>query len=332
MKIMFSLVVVLALGLLALLGAQSEALRWFFGAIFPYIAFVLFVIGVTYRVIKWAKSPVPFRIPTTCGQQKSHSWIKHNKLENPSSTFWVIGRMALEVLFFRSLFRNSKAEIVDGERVVYGSTKWLWLGGMIFHWTFLIVLFRHMRFFVQDPSFLGPLEKLDGFFQFGVPVFYISSWLFVLAVTYLFIRRVIVPQVRYISLAADYFPLFLILTIGISGIWLRHFDKVDVVAVKKLTMGLVTFNPSLPVYGDVHSLFYLHLFMVCVLFAYFPFSKLMHLAGVLLSPTRNMANNNRAVRHINPWNYPVKVHTYQEYEEEFGEKMQKAGIPVEKEY
>lgn len=57
----------------------------------------------------------------------------------------------------------------------------------------------------------------------------------------------------------------------------------------------------------------------------------MHLAGVFLSPTRNLANNNRTKRHINPWNPPVKVHTYEEYEEEFRDKMVAAGIPVERE-
>jgi len=69
---------------------------------------------------------------------------------------------------------------------------------------------------------------------------------------------------------------------------------------------------------------------VSVLLAYFPFSKLMHLAGVFLSPTRNLSNNSRFVRHVNPWNYPVKVHTYEEYEEEFRDKMIEAGLPVDK--
>ena len=77
-------------------------------------------------------------------------------------------------------------------------------------------------------------------------------------------------------------------------------------------------------------LFYIHLFILCVLIAYFPFSKLMHLAGVFLSPTRNLSNNSRMVRHVNPWNYPVKVHTYEEYEDEFREAMIEAGLPVEK--
>jgi hypothetical protein len=57
----------------------------------------------------------------------------------------------------------------------------------------------------------------------------------------------------------------------------------------------------------------------------------MHLAGVFLSPTRNLRNDSRERRHINPWNYPVKVHTYEEYEEEFRDKMIEAGLPVEKE-
>jgi nitrate reductase gamma subunit len=77
--------------------------------------------------------------------------------------------------------------------------------------------------------------------------------------------------------------------------------------------------------------FYIHFFLICVLFAYFPFSKLMHLGGIFLSPTRNLPNNSRMVHHVNPWNYPVKVHTYDAYEDDFREKMIEAGLPVEKE-
>ena len=94
-------------------------------------------------------------------------------------------------------------------------------------------------------------------------------------------------------------------------------------------MGLVTFSPVIP--QTIGSIFYIHLFLVSALLAYFPMSKLMHMAGVFLSPTRNLANNNRAVMHVNPWNYPVKVHTYAEYEDDFRDKMKAAGLPVEKE-
>jgi hypothetical protein len=43
-----------------------------------------------------------------------------------------------------------------------------------------------------------------------------------------------------------------------------------------------------------------------------------------------MPTDTRARRHVNPWNYPVPVHTYEEYEDEFREKMVEAGLPVEK--
>jgi len=109
---------------------------------------------------------------------------------------------------------------------------------------------------------------------------------------------------------------------------MRYFTKVDIVGVKAFTMGLVTFKPHIT--EGVGSIFYTHLFFVSVLLVYFPFSKLMHLGGIFLSPTRNLANNNRTKRHINPWNYPVPIHTYEEYEDEFRDKMIDAGLPVDK--
>jgi len=48
--------------------------------------------------------------------------------------------------------------------------------------------------------------------------------------------------------------------------------------------------------------------------------------------TENPASDNsRAVRHVNPWDYPVKVHTYEEYEDEFRDVMRAAGLPLDKE-
>jgi len=332
LSLWFSLFAVIALILLVFVGVEGANLHFLFGIIIPYAAFSIFMIGIIYRVLKWARSPVPFRIPTTAGQGKSLPWIKQNKLDNPSSALGTIGRMALEVFLFRSLFRNLKTELREN-KVVYGSAKWLWAAGMAFHWSMLIILIRHLELFIEPvPTLVRQVESIDSFFQvalWGAPLLYITNIVFLLAVTYLFLRRVVIPQVRYISLAADYFPLFLILSIGITGVLMRYFYKVDVVGVKELTMGLVSFNPSIP--EGIGVLFYIHLFLVSTLFTYFPFSKLTHMAGVFLSPTRNLANNNRMKRHINPWNYPVKVHTYKEYEEEFREFIKDAGIPLEKE-
>ena len=73
----------------------------------------------------------------------------------------------------------------------------------------------------------------------GVPLLYMTDVVLLGAVTYLFLRRVFIPQVKYISLAADYFPLFLIFGIAASGVLMRYFYKVHIVGVKELAMGLV---------------------------------------------------------------------------------------------
>ena len=117
MNVVVSLVIVGGLFLLGMLGTVP-GMGWVFGVTLVYAAVVLFLGGMAYRVVSWARVPVPFRIPTTCGQQKSLLWIKNEPLENPHNTLTAIGRMALEVLLFRSLLRNTKTQLIDGRRLV----------------------------------------------------------------------------------------------------------------------------------------------------------------------------------------------------------------------
>ena len=331
MRVLKAFIAVVALVLVALLVAQVPGGQSLLGIVLPYLAFAIFLGGFIYKVVDWAKSPVPFRIPTTCGQENSLSFIKQNKLDCPSTSAGVVGRILLEVLLFRSLFRNTRASIHDGPRLAYGSTKWLWLFGLIFHYSFLVIVLRHMRLFTDPIAFfVPPLEFLDGFLEIGATSIYMSSFLLLAGVTFLFLRRLVRPYLRYLSLPADYFPLLLIFGIGATGLLMRYVFRVDVVAVKELTVGLATFSPAID--GQIGAIFFVHVFLVCVLLAYFPFSKLMHLGGVFMSPTRNMANNSRMVRHENPWNDPkIKPHSYSAYEDEFREYMVEAGLPVEKE-
>lgn len=329
MKAISALVAVIVLFAVAYFAGPSA--KFVFGVAIPYAAIAIFIAGVIYRVaFKWGKAPVPFAIGTTCGQQKSLPWIKHSSIENPATTGGVLLRMAIEVLTFRSLFRNTKVSVKDGPRVTYDGEWLLWAAALAFHYSFLVIVLRHMRFFTEPvPYFVGLIGKVDGFFEIGVPALYITGAMLLGAVGVLFLRRVMDPQVRYISLMADYFPLFLILGIGSTGILMRHFIKTDIVSVKEMATGLVTFQPNVP--DGIGPIFYAHMFLVCVLLAYFPFSKLTHMAGVFMSPTRNLRCNSREVRHINPWNRVVPVHTYEEYEDEFRDKMKMCDLPVDKE-
>ena len=182
----------------------------------------------------------PFKIPTTCAQGKSLPWIKRDladKLDNPATKLQVLGRMALEVLAFRSLFRNTRSELQrnqerpEDSRLIHWSYKWLWLGALAFHYAFLIIVLRHIRFFADPvPHWVTALGEADGF----CAVLYSHRLshrraLLVLAALYLLGRRIWNPYLRYISLAADYFPLMLIIAIGVSGILMRYVYKVDIV-------------------------------------------------------------------------------------------------------
>ena len=336
-RYMFSLIAVIVLFLIAWAGT-AIGLQVVFGIIIPYLALLTFLVGFSYKVLGWSRSAVPFRIPTTGGQQKSLPWIKHSKLDCPATRWQVVVRMALEILTFRSLFRNTRMRLKEGSKLSYQLEIFLWVGALAFHYAFLTVIVRHLRLFTDPvPFFVTLIENVDSFFrfeilypdiQFGLPAVYLSGIVLLAAAGYLFLRRLFIRQVRYISLASDYFPLFLIFGIALTGILMRYVAKVDITAAKQLAMGLVTFHPTVP--ADIGAIFYIHLFFVSVLLAYFPFSKLMHLGGVFLSPTRNLTTDTRANRHVNPWNYPVPIHTYDEYEDEFREKMIEAGLPVEK--
>lgn len=70
MNLGIALLIVLVILAIAYVGVELLGLTAVFAIALPYIAFAVFVIGFIYRIVNWSKSPVPFRIPTTCGQQK----------------------------------------------------------------------------------------------------------------------------------------------------------------------------------------------------------------------------------------------------------------------
>ena len=293
----------------------------------PYAGFVILLIGVCYRILLWANSPVPFRIPTTCGQQRSLPWIPAAPLENPSNGVTAAIRVAIEALAFRSLLRDSRPHVVDG-RLAYAPTRVLWIAALAMHWSLLIVVLRHLRLVVEPvPAFVPGLIAVDGMLQIGAPPLLLTDVVLSAALGYLLIRRLYDPVLRYISLFSDYFALLLLLAVAGSGIAMRYDVRADIVTVKQFALGLATFHPAVP--ASVSPLFQAHLLLVSVLAVYLPFSKLMHFGGIFLSPTRNLANNSRRKRHVNPWNPLVPTHSYREWEREYQDKLKLAGIPLD---
>jgi nitrate reductase gamma subunit len=325
MRAVYALVAVLALVILGWVGTRQP---WLFAVVLPTAAVAIFAAGVIFRVWVWGRAPVPFRITSVGGQQASLPWIKHSRLDSPRNGREAALRMAFEVLLFRSLFRNTRVRRGAGHRPIHDPDRLLWAAALAFHWALLIVLVRHLRFFLEPPpALLATVEHWDGFFQLTSPTLFASDLLLIGGLGFLVGRRLLDRQLRYISLPADYFPLFLLLAVAGSGIYMRYLAKVDLPAVKQLGMSLAALQPRLP--DGLSAAFLVHLLLVSVLFAYFPFSKLMHMGGIFLSPTRNLANDNRRRRHVSPWLPHAEPHTYAQWEDEFRDKLAASGIPLD---
>lgn len=224
-----------------------------------YLATLLLVVGLVYKIFDYSRTPAPLKIPTTPA---------------PTTQKGVVYRMAKEVVLFESLFK---------------SNKWIWVFGWLFHFGMLLVLIRHLRYFIT------PIPEWLLFIQ---PFGKYASIMMVVGLLGLLARRFVVDRVRYISTPSDYLMLVLLIGIGVTGMLTTFVVHTDIVALKQFFMGLMFFDLQ-PVPQD--PIILAHLAMVALLMVIFPISKLLHAPGLFFSPTRNQADNPREHRHVAAW-------------------------------
>jgi nitrate reductase gamma subunit len=235
-----------------------DALSLAFALLF-YAAAGVFAGGLGRRIARYASVPAPLKIPTTPA---------------PTTAAGVGLRMAREVILFESLFKSSL---------------WTWIFGWLFHACLLLVLLCHLRYFTQPVwswvAWLQPPGVLAGL---GMAAGLGGLW----------VRRLGVERIRFISTPSDHLMLALLLAIAATGLATKFFVHTDVVAVKIFFLGLMRLDPQ-PLPPD--PLLCLHLALVAALMIVFPFSKLLHAPGVFFSPTRNQVDNPRQARHLADW-------------------------------
>ncbi len=231
-------------------------------AILFYVATFTLVGGIGMRIWQYWSIPAPLKIATTPA---------------PTTKRGVWFRMFKEVALFESLFK---------------SNKWIWIFGVLFHAGLALVLLRHFRYFVDTTSLIW--IWVSWITPFGI----YAGFAMAVGLVGLFLRRVFVPRVRYISAPSDYLMLIMLFFIGISGLNMRFLDPTDIIGVKMFFLGLMYFDWQ-PLPSDFVLL--LHLGLVALLMITFPFSKLLHAPGVFFSPSRNMVDNPREARHVVAW-------------------------------
>jgi nitrate reductase gamma subunit len=192
----------------------------------------------------------------------------------PTTRGGVAFRMVKELTIFESLFK---------------SNKWIWLFGWLFHMGMLLVLLRHLRYFT-DPVWWW-VQLIQPFGKY-------ASILMLVGLAGLLLRRVVVDRVRYISAPSDYLMLLLIIGIGATGALMTFVTNADIITLKDYLLGLMVFDVrTLP----MDPILLVHLFLVILLMAIFPISKLLHAPGIFFSPTRNQVDNPRERRHVANW-------------------------------
>ncbi len=230
------------------------------------------VLGVIFALLLYAATLI---LLAGLGRKIVAYWrapapLKIPTMPAPLGRSGVVLRLGREVVLFESLFK---------------SNKWMWIFGWAFHAALLLALFRHGRYFVEPVGFL--LTRLQPFGEY-------AGFAMVLALLGLLARRLVLARVRFISAPSDYLMLLLIIAIGVSGLFMRYVARTDIVALKAFTLGLVRFDWQ-PLPADPVLL--VHLFLVALLMAVLPFSKLLHIPGLFFSPSRNQADDARERRH-----------------------------------
>ncbi|MFO7542007.1 MAG: respiratory nitrate reductase subunit gamma [Thiobacillus sp.] len=168
-----------------------------------YIATLLLIVGLAYKIFDYSRTPAPLLIPTTPA---------------PTTQKGVVYRMAKEVVLFESLFK---------------SNKWIWVFGWMFHIGLFLVLARHLRYFT-DPVWFW-VAAIQPFGKY-------ASIVMVIGLAGLLARRFLVDRVRYISTPSDYLMLVLLIAIGLSGMLMTFVAHTDIVALKAFFMGLMLFD------------------------------------------------------------------------------------------
>ena len=83
---------------------------------------------------------------------------------------------------------------------------------------------------------------------------------------------------------------------------ITFFIPTDIMGLKQYLAGLWRFDPQ-PLPADPALV--THLLLVATLMVVVPYSKLLHLAGVFFSPTRNQCDDARTRRHVAAWARPL---------------------------
>lgn len=222
-----------------------SALTIIVGVVLPPVTLVVFVAAMLNRIWVWKKLPQP------------------GMTLFPISPRGTAAGVLKETLLFPSLFRGDR---------------FLWVMSWLFHAMLALVFIGHLRVVTDFPALWSALH-IDADVM-SVVVGGAAGVTILVMIVLLIARRFAVERVREISAPSDYFALFLILAIVLTGNAMRIGGHFDLAGTRQYFASLVMLQwPMVPENGW----FLAHFFLGQVLLLYIPFSKIMHFGGVFFT-------------------------------------------------
>lgn len=218
--------------------------------VLPYIAVVIFIVGMVYRISNWAKTPQPGKMTLFPAPPQGGTFLSVVK----------------ESFLLPSLFKGDKM---------------LWFISWVFHAALALIILGHLRVFtgIIDTILTGMGVNVDSMSAnsggaAGIIIFATA--------VFLILRRITIRRVREITNLSDHFAILLILAVIITGNMMRFGEHFDLALTREYFSHLFTFSFAGLVIPE-SGVFKLHFLLVQILAIYIPFSKILHFGGIFFT-------------------------------------------------
>lgn len=226
-----------------------EGFGYFVGVILPPVTVLVFLGGLSYRVLEWRKLAMP-------------KITLYPAPEPGADTFWSVFKATF---FSPGLFKADRA---------------LWTGAWVFHAALALILIGHVRVGMDFPAIWAAAGINADIMSATVGT--TAGVVILLTAVFLTYRRFAFSRVQEISQGGDYFALFLLLAVILSGNAMRFQGHFDLNLTREYFAGLTRFQAPIP---PLNGWFLAHFLLGQILFLYLPFSKLLHLGGIFFTQT-----------------------------------------------
>ncbi len=232
-----------------------DVLRFLIGGVLPYVALLVFVIAMVFRVRSWMKLPAPsmtlFPAPPQGGKANAINTVK-------------------EAVLFRSLFKGDRT---------------LWVLAWGFHVVLALIFVGHIRVVSNvDRLFMSMGMTEAGIQGMSSGAGGAAGIIILLTAVALLLRRLVLPRVKEITSVSDALALVLIGTILITGNMMRFgTEHFDLTLTREYFGSLVSFGSLADAEALQNGVFLIHMCLALLLLMYIPFSKILHFGGIFFT-------------------------------------------------